>query len=154
MEPVVVRPSRVVSAVLGGFGLVGLGLAAGFVARGGALLVVAVVLGAVCALMVFAAVATLVPGWVLLRIDDDGVSVKRGRTLSAYRWVDIERFGIAPAGRNTWMVALRLRPGHPQKSADAAADFDATLGAGWALDCTELRALLEERHRLALADDR
>ena len=146
------RPSKAVAIGVALLGLVILGLGGGVATDGRPSgVVLGVVLGAVGLLMVVAATAPLWPGAAFLRLSDEGITVKWVTRHSSYRWTDIERFGLRREGRSSWVVAMRLRPEHPEHSREDQAEFHASVGGGWQLGQTALKALLEEHHRQAMA---
>jgi hypothetical protein len=152
MLPVALRPSKAAAIGVALLGLVSLGLGCGVATDGGPLpVVIGVVLCALGLLMVVAATAPLWPGAAFLRLSYEGITVKWLKRYSCYRWTDIERIGLRREGRNAWVVALRLRPQHPEHTREDQSEFHASVGGGWQLGPTELKALLEEHHRQALA---
>jgi hypothetical protein len=152
MLPIELRPSKAVAIGVALLGLVSLGLGGGLATDGRPLLVVlGVVLGAMGLLMAVAGAAPLWPGAASLRLSDEGITVKWLKRHSCYRWTDIERFGLRREGRNSWVVAMRLRPQHPEHTREDQSEFHASVGGGWQLGQTALKALMEEHHRQAMA---
>jgi hypothetical protein len=152
MLPIELRPSKAMAIGVTVLGLLSLGLGVGVVMDGRPLLVVlGVVLGAMGLLMVVAGTAPLWPGAAFLRLSDEGITVKWLKRHSSYRWTDIERFGLRREGRNAWVVAMRLWPQHPEHTREDQSEFHVTVGGGWQLGRSALKALLEEHHRQAMA---
>lgn len=147
---VVIKPSKVATGVLLGFGLGSVGMGVWFAQqRGVPFIFYAAFLCLAGAAMLFAGAQLLVPGRAYLRVNEAGITCKRGSLVETYAWHDIESFCIAPEGRNAWAVGLRFRPGHPRRGSPNA-QADVTLGTVWQLEPNELKALLEERHRRML----